>query len=492
MDATGDFVLWVLHYALYAIIGGMSALEKKNSAPSAGLSAHIVALIRVGLPLALSQLSEMAMGVTDTVLLGSLGVEAVAIGGISNNFFFTTMISFQAILGGVGVLLSHSRGGAEHGHADGHDGRSILSAGTALAILAFIPCLILLLCSKYIFALMGEPGEVITQGGAFINVLLYSLLPNLVILGIGRVALPSLGAESLLLWIMPVMAVCNGIMNAALIYGWFGLPAYGLFGSAHATMLTGWAMSLAMLGLCLRRPSLRQIMKPVRVQWEILKELLRLGLPMMLTAASELLLFQITTLNAGRLGTHSLAAYQVAFNTISLLFMVCLAIGQAANVRVAYWRGARRWDQARRAANGALLLVVGWTVATGSLLMIAPHWVAHLYYTGTPPDAETFATTVLLLKIAGIFQVVDGVQAVCNGALRGCGDTVVPMLISICSYGVVGIGLGAWLAFYQGYGVEGLWIGLAGGLGFTAFALGARLFRLLQRETKKEREKACL
>ncbi|MCX5615457.1 MATE family efflux transporter [Bombella sp. TMW 2.2559] len=459
----------------------MSTLRMKHAAPVVGMSTHIRTLIQVGLPLALSQLSEMAMGVTDTVLLGSLGVDAVAIGGISNNFFFTTMISFQAVLGGVGVLLSHSRGGVEHGHEGGHDRRSIISAGVVLSLLAFVPCLILLLCSGRIFGLMGEPVMVIGQGGQFINVLLYALLPNLVFLGLCRVALPSLGAESLLLWTMPAMALCNGVLNAALIHGWFGLPAYGLFGSAHATMLTGWAMSFVLLLLCLLRPGLRELLKPVRVHWPLIRELLVLGLPMMITAAAELLLFQITTLNAGRLGTRSLAAHQVALNTVSLFFMVCLAIGQAANVRVAYWRGAKRQDEACRASSGALLLVLAWTVLTGLVLMLRPDRIASLYYTDTPSDVGTFGMTVLLLKIAGIFQIVDGVQAVCNGALRGCGDTFVPMMISIISYGVVGIGLGYWLAFHRGYGVEGLWIGLAAGLGVTAFALGARLYLLLYR-----------
>ncbi|MCX5619685.1 MULTISPECIES: MATE family efflux transporter [Bombella] len=445
------------------------------------MSAHIRTLIQVSLPLALAQLAEMAMGVTDTILLGSLGVDAVAIGGISNNFFFTTMISFQAVLGGVGVLLSHARGGVEHGHHGGHDKRSIISAGVMVALLAFIPCLLILLCSSPIFTWMGEPDLVVTQGGRFIDVLLYALLPNLVLLGLCRVALPSLGAESLLLWTMPIMAVCNGVLNAALIHGWFGLPAYGLFGSAHATMLTGWGASLVLLGLCLRKANLRALLKPMKVRLSLIKELLHLGLPMMVTATAELLLFQITTLNAGRLGTHSLAAHQVALNTISLFFMVCLAIGQAANVRVAYWRGAKRPLEACRASSGALLLVLLWTILTGLVLMLSPDWIARLYYTGTPPDAGTFATTVLLLKIAGIFQIVDGIQAVCNGALRGCGDTVVPMVISIVTYGLVGIGLGYWLAFCQGYGVKGLWIGLAAGLGVTAVALGLRLYMLLYR-----------
>ena len=85
-------------------------------------SGHVLTLARVALPLALSQLSEMAMGVTDTVLLGSLGVTELAIGGISNSVFFTTMVTFQTILGGAGIMLSHGRGVVDSGGVS-HDGR---------------------------------------------------------------------------------------------------------------------------------------------------------------------------------------------------------------------------------------------------------------------------------------------------------------------------------------------------------------------------------
>lgn len=444
-------------------------------------SRHVVSLIRVGLPLALSQVSEMAMGVTDTVLLGGLGVSAVAIGGIANNFFFTTMIIFQAVLGGVGVMLSHARGAHDHGHDITHDGRSIMSAGFMLAVLAFIPCFLILSFSHWLFGMMGEPAEVMNESVRFITILLYSLLPHIVILGVFRVALPSLGAETLLLWIMPVMALCNGVTNAALIHGWFGLPAYGLFGSARATTLTGWAIAIAMIVLCWHRPEVRAVMRLAPVKLAVMKELSWLGLPMMASAAAELLMFQITTLRAGSLGTQSLAAHQVALNTGSLLFMVSLSIGQAANVRVAYWRGAGRMVQARRSAAMAVVLVLVWSFTTGTVLELFPGSIVHLYFWGGPVDEGTVKMTIMLLKIAGIFQIFDGLQTVLGGALRGCGDVYFPMLLTIGSYGIVGLGLGEYLAFYQHDGVVGLWLGLAAGLAVAALVLGGRVYRVMNR-----------
>ena len=441
---------------------------------------HALTLVRIALPLALSQLSEMAMGVTDTVLLGGLGVTELAIGGLSSTFFFTTMVTFQAILGGAGVLLSHGRGAEDHGRKS-HDGRSVMSATLMLAIAVFVPCALLLAFSKTIFTSIGEPAEVITHGSRFIDILLLSLLPDLAVIGVLRVALPALGAETLLLWIMPAMAVCNGLTNAALIHGWAGLPAMGLYGSATATTLTGWVVSFALFGLCLTHEHVRAVLKPAPVQWAVMKDLLKLGGPMMMGAAAEILMFQITSLRAGELGTPSLAAHQVAVNVSSLLFMVCLAIGQATNVRVAYWRGAGRMEQGRRAALTGMGIVLMWSLATSSLLLIWPEKILPLYFSNRAPDPETTALVVTLLKIAGLYQIADGLQCVFNGALRGCGDAVTPMLIAMASYGLVGLVFGGWLAFHQHVGVEGLWIGMALALATTCVAFGIRLLRVMRR-----------
>ncbi|GLQ62450.1 MULTISPECIES: MATE family efflux transporter [Gluconobacter] len=441
---------------------------------------HALALLRVALPLALSQLSEMSMGVTDTILLGGLGVAEVAVGGLANTFFFTTMVTCQTILGGAGVLLSHSRGAEDHGR-DSHDGRSVMSAAFVLALLIFIPCALLLWFVQPLFAWLAEPGDVVTQGSHFIHILLLSLLPDLAVIGVLRVALPSLGAETLLLWIMPAMALCNGITNAALIHGWFGLPAMGMYGSATATTLTGWAISFALTGLCLMHPRVRAVMKPAPVRWPIMKELLKLGLPMMMGAAAEILMFQITSLRAGQLGTQSLAAHQVAVNVSALLFMVCLAIGQATNVRVAYWRGSGRMDQSRRAAWTGIWVVLVWSILSSALLLIWPEKIVSLYFTGHAPDPSTAALVITLMKIAGIYQIVDGLQVVFSGALRGCGDAVWPMVIAVTNYGLIGLVFGGWLAFQQHWGAEGLWVGMAAALTVSSVALGIRLFSVMRK-----------
>ena len=95
---------------------------------------------------------------------------------------------------------------------------------------------------------------------------------------------------------------------------------------------------------------------------------------------------------------------------------------------------------------------------------------------------EVIALAALLLPIAGLFQVFDGLQVVAMGLLRGLGDTRVPMLVSIFGFWCVGIPVSIGLAFYAGLGAVGLWWGFVAGLAIVAVILLARLKRLERRE----------
>ncbi|QCE33838.1 MATE family efflux transporter [Acetobacteraceae bacterium] len=453
------------------------------------MKSHLMVLMAITLPLAISQLSEMAMSTTDTVLLGGLGVVPVAVGGLANNFFMSTMVTCQCILAGMGILLAQSRGEKDHGKESAHHGREIVTAGVLLAFLIFIPAFLILLYAGTLFAWMGEPLEVVFGSTQYIHILLWSLLPDLALIGVCRVAFPALGAEKILLWVLPLMALINGLFNYALIYGKWGFPALGLMGSAWASSITAIVVSVLLFLCGVLLPSLRQVMILGALKMKTFFEVSRLGIPIMFSAACEILLFQITTLRAGQLGTQSLAAHQVALNTSSLLFMVCLAFGQAVNIRVSYWKGAGFPKQMAKSIFAGLLLVLIWTFSTGVGLIFFGDVVAKWFFMGKVPDTETLKLTTTLLMWAGIFQIVDGIQTVTGGALRGCGDTLGPLVIGVMTYIVIGLGFGSLLAFHSGYGVVGLWIGLAAALAATSVMFSWRLYRVVRRFLyEKEKE----
>lgn len=441
-------------------------------------------LIRIALPLSLSQISEMAMGITDTVLLGGIGATALAVGGLATTLFFVTLITFQSGLGGISVLIARARGEAHRfGDSRAADLSRLISTGVLFALALCLPVAAILLSTGWLLQAFGEPDKVIHLSSRFIHVLLGALLPDLVVIGLLRIVLPAFGCETLLLWTMPGMAVLNGLTNAALIHGWFGLPAMGLWGSATATVLTGWLVAGVLLFLARRQAALHRHLRLARPDWAALKKMLHLGLPMMGATGAEVAAFQVTGLRAGHFGTTSLAAHQVALSVTSTLFMISLALSQAANIRVSFWLGARRMVAARRAAAGAIILAVAWSVMSGLILLIFPHWIAAFYLRANTPDgAEAALITVKLLRIAAIYQIFDGIQVTCTAALRACHDTLVPMLVMIGSYCVLTLGFGGWLSTDGHMGVVGLWIGLAAGLMAVGIILPPRLVVMLRRQ----------
>jgi MATE family multidrug resistance protein len=159
--------------------------------------------------------------------------------------------------------------------------------------------------------------------------------------------------------------------------------------------------------------------------------------------------------------------------------MVPLAIGQAANVRVGFWSGAGQPLAARHAGFVALALGVGFMTLSGIVLIAAPHWIVGLYlHLDDPANAATVTLASSLLGVAAIFQIVDGMQTVGSGCLRGLKDTRIPMIAAAFGYWVIGFPTGYTLAFHAGLGARGLWWGLAAGLASVALLMTLRFHKL--------------
>ena len=456
------------------------------------ISQELRQIVGIALPLSLSQLSEMAMGVTDALLLGSLGATALAVGGLATSLFFVVLVTFQSGLAGVSVLIARARGEAHHAAGqqagDSTEERAlsgVVCAGLLLACALCLPMALFLGQIKPILHAFGEAPEITGLVSDFMQRLMLALPPYLAVIGLLRVILPAFGYATLLLWTMPVMAVLNGLTNAALIHGLVGLPRLGLFGSATATALTGWAVALVLLGVAMSRSKLRPHLRLSIPDWGALREMVALGLPMMFATGAEVAAFQVTGLRAGHYGTAALAAHQVALSVTSTLFMVNLALAQAANVRVAFWIGARRAEQARNAAIGAIGSAMSWSMISGVVLLLFPEMICRFYlHPDTPMGAESLHIGVQLLRIAAFYQIFDGIQVTCAAALRAYDDTVLPMLMIIGSYGLITLLGGGWLADSMGFGVLGLWYGLAGGLAMVGIVLPIRLWLRFRREMR--------
>jgi MATE family multidrug resistance protein len=284
---------------------------------------------------------------------------------------------------------------------------------------------------------------------------------------------------------MVVLLLCigaNAALNWVLIFGHLGAPALGITGSGYASAINQWLM-VGGLALYVRLTPSLAALRLLRGAWAgagaAMAAIVRLGLPIGGIFALEAGVFVTAGVVMGLLGADALAANQIILNCASVTFMVPYGIGQAATVRVAFERGAGRWEAARRAGWTALGLGVGFMGLAAVVFWLAPRTIVGAYIAlDDPANHGVAAIAVRLLAIAALFQVVDGAQAIAAGALRGYEDTTVPMFLAALGYWVIGFAGGWLLAFPLGLGAVGLWWGLALGLAVVALLLTVRLYRL--------------
>ena len=170
---------------------------------------------------------------------------------------------------------------------------------------------------------------------------------------------------------------------------------------------------------------------------------------------------------AGRIAPTSAAAHQVVLNIVGLIFMVPFGFASAAAVRVGHAIGRGDHPGARRAGWAAIALATCAMFGSASLFALAPRWLIGFF----THDAGVIDLGVGLLLVAAVFQLFDGVQAVATGALRGLGNTHIAMVVNLVSHWMLGLPVAYLLCFHYGFGVQGLWMGLAFGLIFAGSVL---------------------
>jgi len=204
-----------------------------------------------------------------------------------------------------------------------------------------------------------------------------------------------------------------------------------------------------------------------RVDFRRMRELLQLGGP----AATQILLeigaFSAATALIAKLGPVPLSGHEVAISCAALSFMVPLGISSAAAVRVGQQIGRGDSIKAHLAGWSAILLGAGFMATMGLVFVSFPSQIARIY----SPDPAVIFVGARLLLVAAAFQLFDGVQTVATGALRGSGETRIPMFANLIAYWFIGLPAGYLLCFHLGWGATGVWLGLCAGLMMIATVL---------------------
>lgn len=438
------------------------------------------AMLALGWPLVLTNLAQIALTTTDVIVIGRLGASALAAGTLGANLYMGLLMFAIGLVVATSSMMASAIG---RKRSVLRDVRRTFRQGLWSAVIVSVPCWMLLWHSESILLLFGQEPQLAAAAQSFVRALQWGLLPAL-----GYIALRSfVSALERPVWALLVtgMAILFNIAaNWALVFGHLGLPALGLRGSGIATALSNTFMFVGlalvvMFGRRFRR--YRLFGRWWRPDWPRLVALWRLGLPIGITIAFEVMVFNAAVFLMGQFGTAAIAAHSIAIQIASATFMVPLGLGQAATVRVGLARGAGDRDGVTRAGWSAFGLGVVFMAGMSVLMIAAPRLLVSAFIdVDDPANAVVVDTAIGFLACAAVFQIADGAQVVGAGMLRGLQDTRVPMIYAGLGYWVIGLSLSAVLAFRTDLGGLGIWIGLAVGLVVVACLM-------LRRWTRRDR-----
>ncbi len=433
--------------------------------------------LRLALPLMIGQLSQMLMGVVDSVMVGHLGVTDLAALTFANSLFHVPFVLGIGLLSGISVITSNSRGANDAAGARGSCRHGLFLA-TALGLVLFG-------ISWWVsmnLDLFGQPPTVAARTTGFFRIIMASVIPALASIALKNHA-DALNRPWPPFWIFLGGVGLNVGLNWVMIHGRFGCPALGFEGAAWATLISRCAILVAMFFWLMRAEGLREWV-PYRwfraPDFLDLRRLLAVGLPASIQMTSEVSAFSLAGLIMGRFGSEAMAAHQIAITLAATAFMIPLGLSMALTVRIGVARGAGELGRLRPIAVSGWLLAAGYSVLAAAAFLVFGKSLAALFITAP----EVIALAGSLLVIVGVFQLFDSLQVASSAMLRGLLDARIPAIMGFVAYWLVGLPVGAGLAFGLHWEATGVWWGLAAGLFVAAFTLGPRLWKTIN--TAKE------
>jgi MATE family multidrug resistance protein len=434
--------------------------------------------IRLALPIALTQLGQIAMMTTDLALLGRLGEATVAAASLGNAIAFTCYVVGMGLMSAVAPLAAQAYGARQPRMV-----RRALRVGLWAAVMLGLPMILIQLNGERLLLALGQTPETAATAGRYLMGLAWSTVPGWWYVALrgfmGAVNRPQPG-----LWITLAAIPLNAVLAYALIYGAFGLPRLDLLGAGIATTIVNVCTCVAALWVAYALPPFRKyrvLGRFWRADWPLLGRLVAIGAPISGGFLLEYGLFAAAAPLMGLIGTTALAAHQIALTVAAILYMVPFGISIAATVRVGHAVGRRDTVATRQAGLAALVLAAAFMAAMTIAIVGTRDLIPRLFLGDAASDANaTVALAAGLLVVGATFFIADGMQAIAAGALRGLNDTRVPLFFSALSFWGVGFAAAYALAFPAGYGAYGVWIGLSLGTGVYAVLLVAR-FNVLTR-----------
>ena len=433
---------------------------------------HYTELLALALPLALSQAGSMVVSFVDNVMVGHVGTTELAASSFANSVVIVLLLLGTGILMGITPLIGFYEG-------QGNLGSAAQIAKSSTLIFAVVTAVVMVtgLGVWFLLPFMGQPEDVLALAKPYYLIVLISFIPQLIFISFKQIG-EGFGNTMYAMKAAVAGNVLNVIFNYILIFGKLGFSPMGLNGAAVGTLLSRIVMPILLVQNLKNIKSLaaaQQICASLDWCWKSAKQIFFMGYPIAGQMLLEVSMFTCGTIMIGWIGEIPLAGHQIAISYCSFTFLVITGFGMAATIRVSRLSGAGDPHELWRATVSSISSGIAFMSLTGVLFYFFRRPLSSIFTS----DQKVIEEAVPLMVIAAGFQLLDAVQAIGLGVLRGLHDVKAPMIIAGCSYIAVGMPVSYVLGIYYGYGTIGVWLGFITGLIVATVAYCVRICRCL-------------
>lgn len=434
--------------------------------PPLSLGGHARATLRLAFPVMVARAGMLMLVAVDIAMTGHAGVAELA------HYSLATAPQVPLVLVGIGLMMGTGVLAAQaEGAGRARECGAVWRIGLAHGAGAGALLMLLFQLGEPFLALTGQSPDNARGGGAVLAMFGWGA-PALLLYVATAFFLEAIGRP------MPGMVVSlfanalNFGLNWLFIYGNWGAPAMGAEGAALATSIVRWCMFAAIAGYALARVDARAygVRGPIPDAGTIGRRLRRIGYPMGLSHGLEAAAFSTMILFAGVLGTVQAAAYMVAMNLVSLVFMCSLGFAAAASVRVANAVGRGHRADVLRAGWVAAGLATLMLLVIGALVHAWPERVAAIY----SDDPAVLSLAGATVAVAAFVFVPDGLQTILMGAVRGTGHVWPATLRYLVAFWLIMTPLGYLLGVHWAGGPPALMASVLAGCATASVLLGTR------------------
>ena len=424
----------------------------------------------LALPVVAGQVGHIAASVADSVMVGRLGTIPLAAVSLANSILSVPLVFGIGMAYGLTPLVAHA-----HGQRRRTKGQQLFKNAVAVNAAAALLMTVMAYAMAWGAEQTGQDPRVIDAYRDYFFVVSLSYVPFMLFMA-GKQYLEGLGETKIPMRLSIAGNSLNILLNALLIFGWFGFPEWGMLGAGVATLIARVAMMAGMyVALFTQKRIDATVWAAARVTLHRVWALLKLGVPTGFQYIFEVSAFALSAWIIGTYGATALAAHQVAISLASISYMAATGLGAAATIRIGQYLGQRDHGAAREAATSLFGLTVLFMTFTGLLFLFGRNFFPFLY----TDDTAVAQLAGQLLIVATLFQISDGMQATALGALRGIQDVKMPTVFTFVAYYVVALPLEWVIGTYFNFGAVGVWTALAVGLTLAAGAMTWRFYRRL-------------